>query len=187
MALYTDASTGLVLLPVSTITVADLAFVDLVILAAKMHAPRQHLLDLRALPLVDQDTIFTIDVQIVSMEALAACVDTTSRSGLLTITGCGRAYYGHIVLGSPTGISVRPNPATETVFLDIDAGVKGEINVALVDALGRIIAEQRVYKTSHKRISDHIVFDLTGVASGMHAVVITTPTERRYVQIVVGK
>ncbi|MBS1560903.1 MAG: hypothetical protein JSS89_04805 [Bacteroidetes bacterium] len=187
VARYIDASTGLDLSPVSTSTVADRTIVDLVIPAAQLHAPRQHLLDLRALPLVDQDTVSTIDVQIVSMEALAACVDTTSRSGLLTITGCGRAYYGHIVLGSPTAITVRPNPATETVFVDIDAGVQGEITVALVDALGRTIAEQNVLRTSHNRSSDHIVFDLTGVASGMHAVVITTPTERRYVQIVVGK
>jgi len=187
VARFFDASTGLEVVPTLTTNVAARTIVELTLPPAQLHAPRQHIIELRALPLVDADTTSTIDVRIVSIEELESCVDSASQAGTLTITGCGRAYYGNIVLGSPTSITVRPNPARETLFVDIDAGVQGTISAQLVDALGRTVSEHSLRRTTSDRLLSTLAFDLSEVASGMHAVVIITPTERRYVPVVVGK
>lgn len=49
------------------------------------------------------------------------------------------------------------------------------------------LAKRNLRGALSDRLLSTLAFDLSAVASGMHAVVIVTPTEQRYVPVVVGK
>jgi hypothetical protein len=152
--------------------------------ALTISGPAQDIIRVHGLPLVDRDTISTVDVRTVSIAGLGGCVDSSARGGILSITGCGMEYVRGVSVGSAMTVRVQPNPADDLMHVTIDVGVRGPITIDLVDALGRIVRTNATLRTSPQRAIDNHTLDLHDLPAGAYRLIVTSPTETTAVGVV---
>lgn len=175
--MFSDARTGAALIPTATRVIGDSTEVDLSVPGATLTATRQPLVYMRGLPLVDDDSTSTIHAATLSIEGLALCIDTTSRDGKLTITGCGRKYFSGLHIGSALSVAAYPNPTSDVLTVAIDVGTLGIITLDLIDALGQQIITNTTTRTTTSRHTDTHIIDIHAIPTGTYRVVVSTPTE----------
>ena len=142
------------------------------------------LLNIEGLPLIDDDSTSDVDVQILSIAGLGACTDSSSKGGLLTITGCGRGYMSGLRVGSALSVKAYPNPTSDNLTVAVDVGMIGTITIDLIDALGQKVMSSTTTRTSTSRSIDTHVIDMQNIPAGTYRVVVSTPMEVRTVGVV---
>jgi len=172
---FWDATTSAPLVPVAVTKNALQTTFELSIPSVAIRSPSQPLIGFEALPLVAADTVSVIQSELVSLALLDDCIDTTAKSGLLTVTGCGIRYRRGAIIGSETSVTVRPNPASDAATISIEAGYQGTFDVKLVNMLGETVATATQTRGDAARERKDVIFDLTSLGTGLYNVVVATP------------
>lgn len=181
---FVDARTGATLTPSMQSNVADRSQFEVTVPTTTLTSTIEPLLNIEGLPLVDDDSTSTVDVQILSIAGLGACTDSSSKGGLLTITGCGRGYMSGLRVGSALSVNAYPNPTSDNLTVAVDVGTIGTITIDLIDALGLRVMSSTATRTSTSRSIDTQTIDMQNIPAGTYRVVVSTPVEVRTVGVV---
>jgi len=181
---FIDARTGATLLPSMQGNIADRSQFEVTVPTTTLTSTAEPLLNIEGLPLIDDDSISIMDVQILSIAGLGACTDSSSKGGLLTITGCGRGYMSGLRVGSELSVKAYPNPTSDNLTVAVDVGIIGTITIDLIDALGQRVISRTTSRTTTSRSIDTHMIDMQDIPAGTYRVVVSTPVEVRTVGVV---
>lgn len=181
---FIDARTGATLTPSMQGNIADRSQFEVTVPTTTLTSTTEPLLNIEGLPLIDDDSTSNVDVQILSIAGLGACTDSSSKGGLLTITGCGRGYMSGLRVGSELSVKAYPNPTSDNLTVAVDVGTIGTITIDLIDALGqRVMSSTTTRATTSRSIDTHMI-DMQNIPAGTYRVVVSTPVEVRTVGVV---
>jgi len=181
---FIDARTGATLPPSMQGSLGDRSQFEVTVPTTTLTSTTEPLLNIEGLPLIDDDSTSDVDVQILSIAGLGACTDSSSKGGLLTITGCGRGYMSGLRVGSALSVKAYPNPTSDNLTVAVDVGMIGTITIDLIDALGQKVMSSTTTRTSTSRSIDTHVIDMQNIPAGTYRVVVSTPMEVRTVGVV---
>lgn len=181
---FIDARTGATLTPSMQGNIADRSQFEVTVPTTTLTSTTEPLLNIEGLPLIDDDSTSNVDVQILSIAGLGACTDSSSKGGLLTITGCGRGYMSGLRVGSALSVKAYPNPTSDNLTVAVDVGTIGTITIDLIDALGQKVMSSTATRTTSSRSIDTHMLDMQNIPAGTYRVVVSTPVEVRTVGVV---
>ena len=78
------------------------------------------------------------------------------------------------------GISLYPNPANNAITLEFEKAISGDAQIDISDVTGRIISSRSINALAGSAIT----INVTGIASGMYFVRVTTPKSEYYAKFI---
>ena len=118
-----------------------------------------------------------------SEAAFGSTVDVTYTGGLLTIVhpDPDRRIVDRSV--APIVRSISPNPSSTNATLTIDSPISGEFVLRILDQQGVDLVEPRVVNLQEG--NNEVEINVTGVPTGMHHVLLTSPSASAHATLVV--
>jgi len=129
-----------------------------------------------------QDGTTTATLTIMPDTTTTYCVSISN--GICTKDTCRRVYVkvceGIQNIEANSNISLYPNPADNSISLEFNSGINGNAKIDISDVTGRIISTRLLNSFSGKQIT----MDVSGLASGMYFVKISTPKSEYYAKFI---
>lgn len=184
---FTDAASGQPLSILSTNTTNGTVEYEVATMQTTIASTEQPYFHMTALPLVSQDTITRINIEVLDIPSLGLCFDSTSKGGQLTLTGCGLGYRLGTIIGAPSQVTIFPNPTQDELTLSYSGGIPGTVSIQLVNAMGEVCLQQNFERKSPVSNTDQLPIHLGQMSGGIYRLVLTSSVEILHLPVVVVK